>query len=568
MSNDLLRRPALYLLAFAGLALLSANVLVAGKNQERRIAIYNIHTKETLDIVYMRNGKRVAGAMEKINWVMRDWREKTPTKMDPHLIDLLWELHTELGSHEPIHLISGYRSPKTNAMLRRTRGGQAKRSRHMLGKAADVHFPDVPIRHLRYAALVRQHGGVGYYPTSAIPFVHVDTGRVRHWPRMSRDELALLFPNGKTQHRPKRGGPITKRDAKIARKKQRDLARRVAMFFNSRGQPAPPRPTRVAAASKQRRTWQTVVSPATNGIPLNAPGTQAKVRTKIAALAPPAPPAQPRPLLVARPAPAERPVAQPVLKSAPRLAERPSTFQPRRPSNTDRRQLTQLFSLASLMPAATQLYETVTGTGGHKTAQNDNTASDPLSPPNAKPEQQHEPTEAARGAPPADTKQNGLTLAALIRSLGQSDEPQQTQDEGSAAAPTQTTVSDAGIYAPEPQWVTAPAYDDEHPEELFYRPFPLIPLLTQTASAHDPAIAELTHPDVAQTLDFIDDTISALPMKLRPQQQIAASMWSNQFTGKAVSFERQPAHAGEVPAPTSATPPPGMASRAVRTSVQ
>jgi len=101
-------------------------------------------------------------------------------------------------------------------MLRRTRGGQGRKSQHILGKAADLHFPDISAKQLRNSALVREIGGVGYYPTSALPFVHVDTGRVRHWPRLPRQELALLFPSGETKHRPKGGKPITKRDHQLA----------------------------------------------------------------------------------------------------------------------------------------------------------------------------------------------------------------------------------------------------------------------------------------------------------------------------------------------------------------
>ncbi|MEO1649601.1 MAG: DUF882 domain-containing protein [Pseudomonadota bacterium] len=130
---------------------------------ERAISFYNIHTRENLTIVYKRNGKYIKSALEKLNWFLRDWRANVPTKMDPKLFDLLADIHRELGSERPIHVISGFRSPKTNAMLRRTRGGQARRSFHMLGKAIDVHFPDVPVRQLRYSALVRQVGGVGYY---------------------------------------------------------------------------------------------------------------------------------------------------------------------------------------------------------------------------------------------------------------------------------------------------------------------------------------------------------------------------------------------------------------------
>ena len=83
-------------------------------------------------------------------------------------------------------------------MLRNTVGGQASESRHITGQAADVQFPDVALKQMRYAAMVREKGGVGYYPTSATPFVHVDTDRVRAWPRLPRFELALLFPNGRT----------------------------------------------------------------------------------------------------------------------------------------------------------------------------------------------------------------------------------------------------------------------------------------------------------------------------------------------------------------------------------
>ena len=71
----------------------------------------------------------------------------------------------------------------TNEMLRKTRGGQASQSQHITGKAVDIAFPDVPVKQMRYSAMIRERGGVGYYPTSGIPFVHVDTSRVRHWPR-------------------------------------------------------------------------------------------------------------------------------------------------------------------------------------------------------------------------------------------------------------------------------------------------------------------------------------------------------------------------------------------------
>jgi len=187
----------------------------------RHIAFYNVNTKEHLEITYKHDGRNIADAMEQINHMMRDWRRDEATQMAPELVDLIWELHAELGSKKPIHLISGYRSLKTNNALRRKGGGQARKSQHIQGKAADIHFPDVSVKELRNSALIREVGGVGYYPTSGIPFVHVDTDRVRHWPRLPRQELALLFPEGKSKHVPKDGRPITRKDYRIALAKVR-----------------------------------------------------------------------------------------------------------------------------------------------------------------------------------------------------------------------------------------------------------------------------------------------------------------------------------------------------------
>ena len=184
--------------------------------EERTIALYNIHTKDNISIVYKRDGKYVPDALKKLNHFMRDWRRNITVEMDPKLVDLIWEMHEELGSKKPVHLICGHRSEKTNSALRRTRGGQAKGSKHITGQAADIHFPDISAKQLRNSALIRERGGVGYYPTSAIPFVHVDTGRVRAWPRVPRQELAILFPSGRTQHIPADGKPITKKDFQIA----------------------------------------------------------------------------------------------------------------------------------------------------------------------------------------------------------------------------------------------------------------------------------------------------------------------------------------------------------------
>ena len=184
--------------------------------ETRTLSMYNIHTKETLTVTFKRDGKYDEAALKQINTFMRDWRANQETKMDPVLIDLVWTLQKQLGSQKPIHLISAYRSAATNASLRRKGGGQAKKSQHIQGKAADIHFPDVPVKTLRNSALVQEVGGVGYYPTSGIPFVHVDTGKIRMWPRIPRLELAALFPDGKTRYLPSDGKPITSKDYKLA----------------------------------------------------------------------------------------------------------------------------------------------------------------------------------------------------------------------------------------------------------------------------------------------------------------------------------------------------------------
>jgi uncharacterized protein YcbK (DUF882 family) len=189
---------------------------VSAQGEIRTLSLYEIHTKETLTVTFKRDGKYDQDALKKLNHFMRDWRRDEETNMDPALIDLIWTLHKQLGSRQPIHLISAYRSAATNASLRSKGGGQAKKSQHIQGRAADIHFPDVPIKALRNSALVQEVGGVGYYPTSGIPFVHVDTGRVRMWPRIPRLELAALFPHGKTGYLPTDGKPITKQDYKLA----------------------------------------------------------------------------------------------------------------------------------------------------------------------------------------------------------------------------------------------------------------------------------------------------------------------------------------------------------------
>jgi uncharacterized protein YcbK (DUF882 family) len=168
--------------------------------ETRTLRLHNIHTHEDLTITYKRDGQFDDAALKKLNAYMRDWRQEQETKMDPQLFDMLWEVHQEVKATGPIHVVCGYRSPATNSMLRSRSKGVAQTSLHMQGKAIDFSIPSAEVADVRAAALRIQGGGVGYYPTSGIPFVHMDVGNVRHWPRMTRDQLAKVFPSGRTLH--------------------------------------------------------------------------------------------------------------------------------------------------------------------------------------------------------------------------------------------------------------------------------------------------------------------------------------------------------------------------------
>jgi len=173
--------------------------------ETRTLKMYFTHTKERATITFKKNGKYIPSGLKKANRFLRDWRRKEPTKMDPKLLDIVWEVYQKSGSKKPIHVISGYRSPRTNSMLRRRGRGVARNSQHTRGKALDFFLPDVPVTKLRALGLRAHRGGVGFYRGS---FVHLDTGRVRHWPKMSRKALSRIFPRGKTVHIPSNGRPL------------------------------------------------------------------------------------------------------------------------------------------------------------------------------------------------------------------------------------------------------------------------------------------------------------------------------------------------------------------------
>jgi len=178
----------------------------------RTISLYHTHSGESIQATFRVNGQYDPNVLQKLNHFLRDWRNDDSIKMDPRLFDVVWETYRESGSQEPIHIVSAYRSPKTNAMLRRRSKAVAEFSQHMLGKAMDMHYTDVPMSRVREIAMRLQRGGVGYYPTAGSPFVHLDVGNVRAWPRMNHDQLARLFPDGKTVHLPTNGQPLARYD--------------------------------------------------------------------------------------------------------------------------------------------------------------------------------------------------------------------------------------------------------------------------------------------------------------------------------------------------------------------
>ena len=147
--------------------------------QVRSLSFYNLHTGESLKTVYYENGGYVAGALQEINYLLRDFRANEVKPIDPRLLDLLAVLHDRLGTAAPYDVISGYRSPKTNAMLHAYSESVAVHSLHIDGRAIDIRVPNRDLSTLHNAALALRAGGVGYYPRS--DFVHVDTGRVRRW---------------------------------------------------------------------------------------------------------------------------------------------------------------------------------------------------------------------------------------------------------------------------------------------------------------------------------------------------------------------------------------------------
>lgn len=418
--------------------LMGGDLLYGQLARGRVISIYNIHTKETLTITYKRDGKYIPGAIKKINHIMRDWRRNESRQMRRDLIDLMWEIHNQLGSKKPIYLISGYRSQKTNNKLRKTRGGQARRSRHILGMAADMHFPDIPVRELRDSALIRQKGGVGYYPTSGLPFVHVDVGRVRHWPRIARPQLAKLFPSGKSKHIPSDGRPLTKRDAK-----------KYGAFAYVRNL----RTIQLARRIKRDKLEDTAIASLT-GKQLEGTDDPKTYKLDRDALS--------KQLAALETAEKKQPVR-------PQLtAEKP------KPDAEKQAPWWRGQTIAGLEPLHTQLEE----------------------------------------------ERAFVQLASIDTSM--------PSDWQSFKQPKKAKIIKEANVA------YSPGVDDEHPEELNYRPFPISPLMTEKPVADDLQLAKLSPPDYAQTSVILEEGFVFTTSRFRPGLQTGHMKWANRFTGLAL----------------------------------
>jgi uncharacterized protein YcbK (DUF882 family) len=191
------------LVATTGIVALLSSMIIPSSTETavangdtRTLNLYHSHTGESIQATFRVNGSYDQAVLEKLNYFLRDWRNNDRTRMDPRLFDVIWEAYRTAGATQPISIVSAYRSPQTNAMLRSRSHAVAEHSQHILGRAMDTTMPGMPMERIREIGMRLQRGGVGWYPSSN--FVHLDVGNVRAWPRMSYDQLVRLFPDGKT----------------------------------------------------------------------------------------------------------------------------------------------------------------------------------------------------------------------------------------------------------------------------------------------------------------------------------------------------------------------------------
>ncbi|MEJ0013735.1 MAG: DUF882 domain-containing protein [Bauldia sp.] len=325
-----------------GLALASFAVVHTDATPEvLSLKLYNIHTQEKGTFVFKRGGVYDRAGLQALNEFLRDWRKDRPTNMDPHLFDLIYQVYRASGSQDFIHVVCGFRSPETNGMLRRRSKGVAENSLHMQGKAMDFFIPDVPLAKLRQIGLQMQTGGVGFYPTSGSPFVHMDTGSVRHWPRMTRQQLVQIFPNGRTLYIPADGKPLPGYAEALAEYKARKAAGgAVATFAVATAEAAKPVKNPVANAAPIQLASADAADDEDDSIDDAAPAAPVRKAVAVAAAAYgttaiPLPRLAPRrdaiaPVIIAAAAAAPAPVetAKPTFVALAALAPRANTLNP------------------------------------------------------------------------------------------------------------------------------------------------------------------------------------------------------------------------------------------------
>jgi uncharacterized protein YcbK (DUF882 family) len=184
----------------------SSTETAVANGDTRTLDLYHTHTGESIRATFRVNGAYDPAVLEKLNYFLRDWRNNDVTHMDPRLFDVVWEVYRTAGAGQPIQIVSAYRSPETNAMLRARSHAVAEFSQHILGKAMDTTMPGMSMEQIREIGMHLQRGGVGYY--SRENFVHLDVGNVRYWPRMSYEQLARVFPDGKSVDLAADGRPL------------------------------------------------------------------------------------------------------------------------------------------------------------------------------------------------------------------------------------------------------------------------------------------------------------------------------------------------------------------------
>lgn len=324
VSRKALRACATVGLGFGFLiAISNSTQTVVANGDTRTLSMLHKHTGEQILITFKRNGRYDQEALNKLNWFLRDWRRDEPTRMDPHLFDVVWEVYRSVGAQSQIHVVSAYRSAGTNAMLRRRSRAVAQQSRHITGQAMDFYIPGASMTRVREAGMLLQRGGVGFYPGSANQFVHMDTGSVRHWPKVSRDYLARLFPDGRTVHIPADGRPMAGFETALAMVRARGGT--ASRFYDSRADEAVTYDDDDSARGgvvRQRSTSMGLFAGLFGGgtRQQSAPQPVASAPVRAAEPAPAAPvaaPAQPVPTTIAPAAPG-RPV-QIVTNSPPRM---------------------------------------------------------------------------------------------------------------------------------------------------------------------------------------------------------------------------------------------------------